>query len=101
MDTVTEQRILDSLNAIFCVTPVRFSEMFPGKKCDPLSSEKLIAMEKADHNITLRVDGDDVFISGLSILNTVMQHLTGKLFTLTINEKGFITGVGLSIVDQE
>ncbi len=101
MDTSTEQRVLDSLNAIFCVSRIHFSDMFPGKKCDPQACEKLIAMEKADPNIVLRVDGEDVFISGLSILNTVMQHLTGKLFTFTLDDGGFIISVGLSSVEPD
>ena len=101
LDTTTERKILDILNAIFCVSHVHFSDMFPGKKCDPQACEKLIAMEKADPDIVLRVDGEDVFISGLSILNTVMQSLTGKLFTLTLDDGGFILSVGLSSVEPE
>jgi len=101
MDTATEQRVLDILNAIFCVSHIHFSDLFPGKKCDPHACEKLLSMEKIDPNLVLRIDSDDVFISGLSILNTVMRHLTGKLFTFTLDDGGFIVSVGLSSVEPE
>ena len=101
MMEVNEQRLLDSLNEIVAIVPFRYTDVFNSVRVADDAGTKLLALEARNPDVMIREDEDGVCLSGLALLNTVMQHLTGKLFTFTLDDGGFIISVGLSSVEPD
>ena len=91
MMEVNEQRLLDSLNEIVSIVPFRYTDVFNAVRVSDDAGTKLLALEARNPDVMIREDEEGVCLSGLALLNTVMQHLTGgKVLCCTMNDLGFI-----------